>query len=90
MSSKRRLLIFRCSAWFCVFLIAYLSLIPQDLEMRPPRPQVLSTPLPMGLLLVSWSWPTLSARNADHCGTFSLQLPHGVLTGLLSRSAPWA
>jgi hypothetical protein len=40
MSSKRRLLIFRCSAWFCVFLIAYLSLIPQDLEMRTPAPQV--------------------------------------------------
>ena len=38
MSSKRRLLIFRCSAWFCVFLITYLSLIPQDLEMRTPAP----------------------------------------------------
>jgi VanZ family protein len=38
MSSKRRLLIFRCSAWFCVFLIAYLSIIPQDLEMRTPAP----------------------------------------------------
>ena len=38
MSSKHRPLIFRCSAWFCVFLIAYLSLIPQDLEMRTPAP----------------------------------------------------
>jgi len=38
MSPKRRLLIFRCSAWFCVFLIAYLSIIPQDLEMRTPAP----------------------------------------------------
>jgi hypothetical protein len=38
MSSKHRLLIFRCSAWFCVFLIAYLSLIPQDLGMRTPAP----------------------------------------------------
>jgi VanZ family protein len=38
MSPKRRLLIFRCSAWFCVFLISYLSLIPEDLEMRTPAP----------------------------------------------------
>src|SRR5215212_7584111 len=38
MSPKRRLLIFRCSAWFCVFLIAYLSIIPQDLEIRTPAP----------------------------------------------------
>jgi len=38
MSPRRSLLIFRCSAWFCVFLIAYLSLIPQDLEMRTPAP----------------------------------------------------
>jgi VanZ family protein len=38
MSSKHRLLIFRCSAWFCVFLIAYLSLIPENLEMRTPAP----------------------------------------------------
>ena len=38
MSSKRRLLILRCSGWFCVSLIAYLSLIPQDLEMRTPAP----------------------------------------------------
>lgn len=38
MSSTRRLLAFRCSAWFCVLLIAYLSLIPQDLEMRTPAP----------------------------------------------------
>jgi VanZ family protein len=34
----RRLLALRCAAWFCVFLIAYLSLIPQDLEMRNPAP----------------------------------------------------
>jgi VanZ family protein len=38
MSRKHRLLIFRCSAWFCVFLIAYLSLIPENLEMRTPAP----------------------------------------------------
>ena len=38
MSPKQHLLIFRCSAWFCVFLIAYLSLIPEDLEMRTPAP----------------------------------------------------
>jgi VanZ family protein len=38
MSSKHRLLIFRCSAWFCVFLIAYLSLVPENLEMRTPAP----------------------------------------------------
>jgi hypothetical protein len=38
MSSKRRLLALRCSAWFCVFLIAYLSLIPPNLEMRTPAP----------------------------------------------------
>lgn len=38
MSSKHRLLALRCAAWFCVFLIAYLSLIPQDLEMRTPAP----------------------------------------------------
>ena len=38
MSPRRRLIIFRCSAWFCVFLIAYLSLIPQDLKMRTPAP----------------------------------------------------
>src|SRR5215217_7804489 len=36
--SKRYLIIFRCSAWFCVFLIAYLSLVPQDLEIRTPAP----------------------------------------------------
>src|SRR5918993_1054192 len=38
MSRKHRLLIFRSSAWFCVFLIAYLSLIPENLEMRTPAP----------------------------------------------------
>jgi hypothetical protein len=38
MSRKHHLLIFRCSAWFCVFLIAYLSLIPPDLMMRTPAP----------------------------------------------------
>ncbi len=35
---ERRLLGLRCAAWFCVFLIAYLSLIPEDLEMRTPAP----------------------------------------------------
>jgi hypothetical protein len=35
---KHRLFIFRCSAWFCVFLITYLSIIPKDLEMRTPAP----------------------------------------------------
>ena len=35
---KHHLLIFRSSAWFCVFLIAYLSLIPENLEMRTPAP----------------------------------------------------
>ena len=38
MSLKRHLIIFRCAAWFCVFLIAYLSLIPDELEMRTPAP----------------------------------------------------
>jgi hypothetical protein len=38
MSPDRRLLTFRCSAWFCVLLITYLSLIPQDMEMRTPAP----------------------------------------------------
>jgi len=38
MSPKHHLLIFRSSAWSCVFLIAYLSLIPEDLEMRTPAP----------------------------------------------------
>ena len=38
MSPKHHLLIFRSSAWFCVFLIAYLSLIPENLEMRTPAP----------------------------------------------------
>jgi VanZ family protein len=32
------LLALRCSAWFCVLLLAYLSLIPQDLQMRTPAP----------------------------------------------------
>jgi VanZ family protein len=35
---ERRLLVLRCAAWFCVLLIAYLSLIPEDLEMRTPAP----------------------------------------------------
>ena len=38
MSPDHRLLAFRCSAWLCVILIAYLSLIPQDMEMRTPAP----------------------------------------------------
>jgi hypothetical protein len=37
-SPERRLLALRCLGWFCVVLIAYLSLIPQDLEMRTPAP----------------------------------------------------
>ena len=38
MSPDRRLLAFRCSAWFCVLLITCLSLIPENLEMRTPAP----------------------------------------------------
>jgi VanZ family protein len=29
-----RLLVLRCGAWFCVALIAYLSLIPRSMEVR--------------------------------------------------------
>ena len=35
---ERQLLALRCAAWFCVFLITYLSLVPEDLEMRTPAP----------------------------------------------------
>ena len=38
MSLRRRFLILRCAAWFCVLLIAYLSLIPQNQEMRTSAP----------------------------------------------------
>jgi hypothetical protein len=38
MFARHGLLIFRCSAWFCVFLITCLSLIPKDLELRTPAP----------------------------------------------------
>jgi hypothetical protein len=38
MSPDRRLLALRCAAWLCVVLIAYLSLVPQSIEMRTPAP----------------------------------------------------
>jgi VanZ family protein len=38
MSSDRRLLALRCAAWFCVALIAYLSLIPHRMEVRTLLP----------------------------------------------------
>ena len=34
----RRLLYLRWAAWSCVILIAYLSLVPQSIEMRSPAP----------------------------------------------------
>lgn len=38
MSPDRRLLVVRCLAWLCVLLIAYLSLIPHEMEIRTPVP----------------------------------------------------
>jgi VanZ family protein len=35
---ERWSLALRRAAWFCVSLLTYLSLIPQDLEMRTPAP----------------------------------------------------
>jgi VanZ family protein len=49
----------RCSAWFCVFLIAYLSLIPDDLEMRTPAPpgveHAFAYGVTAGLLVLAYS-----------------------------------
>lgn len=36
--ADRRQLAFRFAAWSCVVLIAYLSLVPEDMEVRTPAP----------------------------------------------------
>jgi VanZ family protein len=99
MSPKRRLLIFRCSAWFCVFLIAYLSLIPQDLEMRTPAPpgveHAFAYGVTAGLLVLGYSvqpvWLIIGALSAysglmEFLQTFSPGR-HPGLDGMLWSSA---
>jgi hypothetical protein len=55
---ERRLATLRCAAWFCVFLITCLSLIPEDLEMRTPAPpgveHALAYGVTAGLLLLAY------------------------------------
>ncbi len=72
MSPDRRLLAFRCAAWVCVFLIAYLSLIPQDLEMRTPAPpgveHAFAYGITAGLLVLAYpiqpAWLVIGALSA--------------------------
>ncbi|MGF9763412.1 hypothetical protein AAII07_50595 [Microvirga sp. 0TCS3.31] len=99
MSSKHRLLVFRCSAWFCVFLIAYLSLIPEDLEMRTPAPPGLEHAfaygVTAGLLVLAYSaqpvWLVIGLLSAysglmEFLQTFSSGR-HPGLGGMLWSSA---
>src|SRR5688572_27060687 len=71
-SLKRWSLIFRCSAWVCVFLIAYLSLIPRDLEMRTIAPagveHAFAYGVTAGLLVIAYPlqrvWLIIAALSA--------------------------
>jgi len=57
------LLAFRCAAWFCVALIAYLSLVPQDMEMRTPAPPGIEHAIAYGgtAMLMALAYPSLAA-----------------------------
>src|SRR5215213_5054341 len=62
MSPDRRLLALRYAAWFCVVLIAYLSLVPQDMEMRTPAPAGLEHAVAYGgtAMLMALAYPSVS------------------------------
>jgi VanZ family protein len=63
MSPKRRLLVLRCVAWFCIILIAYLSLVPRSLEVRTPAPAGIEHAVAYGgtAVLMALAYPARSA-----------------------------
>src|SRR5215210_6222137 len=62
MSPVRRLIALRCAAWFCVVLIAYLSLVPDTLEMRTPAPAGIEHAIAYGgtAMLMALAYPSVA------------------------------
>jgi VanZ family protein len=89
----------RYAAWFCVALITYLSLVPDNMEMRTPAPAGIEhavayggTAMLMALAYTSWPAWMISGSLAIYSGLMELLQNfspgrHPGLDGLLWRSA---